>query len=102
MYLFFKNFFLWLRWVLGAAHGSALRHERSFTVALHSVLVVLRLSYSAARGILSLLRNWTRLPCVARLILNHRITREVPASVFLKYILLLLNHFSRVRLCATP
>ena len=65
----------------------------------------------------SQIRDWTHVPCIGRQILIHCTTREVLFISFFFFnfiykwlhvlfvflcVLLLLSHFSRVRLCATP
>ena len=73
--------FLWLHWVLVAAHGSPV----------------------APCGNLLSLRDQTWVPCNAGQILNHWITREIP-RIFSMSLLILgkVKSLSRVQLFATP
>ena len=67
--LFFaQNLFIWLHWVLVAAHGI-------FHCGMRAWQACGMWDFS------SLTRDWTRTPCIGRQILNHWTTREVAVAV---------------------
>ena len=80
---------IWLRRVLVAAHGSFCCSVRTLQLGCASSVAVFRLQSAQVyflRGMESLsspTRDQTYIPCVARWILNHWTTREVPEPLFL-------------------
>ena len=73
-----KYLFIWLRWVLAAACGIFVVSCVVFHYGVQAQL---------SRGmwdLSSLTRNWTQVPCIARLILNHWTTRQVSIVSYFK------------------
>ena len=73
--------------------GSSLRHVGFSSCSMWALLP------HSVWDLSSLTRDRTHIPCIGRWILNCWTTREIPRVL---HFLLLLSHFSRVRLCATP
>ena len=76
-----EGFYYFKIYVFGCPR-SQLHHAGSFLV--DSLVVVHGLSCSLACGILVLTRDPTHIPWIARKILNHCTTREVPPSFFIE------------------
>ena len=80
---FFKRLFIWLHWVFVVACGILLASLGIFAVAHRSRSCGMWAQLlHGAWDRSSPTKEWTNVPCVARQILNHWPTREVPPEPF--------------------
>ena len=73
----YKYLFIWLHWVLVTAHGVFFASSGIFRCGAQYMWLPLDMW-----DLCSLTQDWTRIPCIARWIVNHWTTKEAPFLSF--------------------